>query len=218
MIDGPMGRREDNKRQKREALLTAGHAVFGAVGYDRASIEQVVKEANVARGTLYLYYPDKLALFQAVVRPWVDELLEIVEEVRGALSEAESGAEALEIYQQMGVAIALFGLNNQEPVLVAFRESRRAGDAGEFLRAEEQRILEAITVITALARDRGLIQVGDPRLTVRMIFGAVERLYFDILSGVDLGEPTEVANEVVRTFTLAMGLGADLEAPPVQSS
>ncbi|MEZ4321208.1 MAG: TetR/AcrR family transcriptional regulator [Myxococcota bacterium] len=201
-----MGRREDNKRQKREALLAAGLAVFGAEGYDRASIEQIVKEAGVARGTFYLYFEDKLALFRALSSAWVDELLEIVAEVRSALGTAGSPAEALEIYQQMGFAIALFGLNHQQPVIVAFRETRRAGEAGDFLRAEEQRILDAVTVITAEAAERGLIQVRDPRLTVRMIFGAVERLYFDVLTGVELGDPTEVANEVVRTFTLAMGL------------
>lgn len=209
MIDGGMGRREDNKRQKREALLAAGLQVFGAVGYDRASIEQVVKEAEVARGTFYLYYPDKLALFQAVTTPWVDELLAIVADVREALLETETRADALAIYEQMGVAIALLALNSQEPVLIAFRESRRAGEAGDFLRSVEQRILEAVTDITALARDRGLIEVSDPRITVRMIFGAAERLYFDFLSGVDLGDPPTIANEVVHTFTIAMGMQRD---------
>jgi len=204
-----MGRREDNKRQKREALLAAGVSVFGAEGYDRASIESVVKAAGVARGTFYLYYPDKLALFRAIVSPMVDEILGIVAEVREALSTAEARSEALEIYQQMGIGLALLGLNHEAPILIAFRESRRMGEAGLFLRSEERRILDAVTVITTEARDRGLIDVRDPAITVRMIFGAVERLYFDLLEGVDLGDTTAVAGEVVRTFTLAMGLDED---------
>jgi len=201
-----MGRREENKRQKREALLAAGLSVFGAEGYDRASIESVVKSAGVARGTFYLYYSDKLALFQSIVSPMVDEILGIVAEVRDALSTAESRDQALEIYQQMGLGLALLGLNHEAQILIAFRESRRMGEAGLYLRSEERRILDAVTVITTEARDRGLIDVRDPKITVRMIFGAVERLYFDLLDGVDLGDPTAVAGEVVRTFTLSMGL------------
>lgn len=202
----PMGRREDNKRRKREALLAAGLSVFSAEGYDRASIEQIAKVAGVARGTYYLYFEDKTALFQALIRPWVDELLGIVAEVDAALGEATDADQAREIYEQMGLGIALLGLNERDGVLLAFRESRRSGEAGDFLRSEEARIFEAVVGMTQRAADRGLIGVRDAAITVRLIVGAVERIYFDVLTGVDLGDPTEVAAEVVRTFMVALGL------------
>lgn len=202
-----MGRREENKRHKRESLLAAGLSSMEHVGYDRASIEQIVRDAGVARGTFYLYYPDKLALFEDLVRPWVDALLALVagttEELRGATRD-----DALAVYQRMGLGIAVLGLTHRPVILLALRESRRPGDAGDFLRAQEGRILAAVTGMTELAVARGLIAVEDPALTVRVILGAAERLTFDVLTGVDVGDPLRVADQVVRLFTAAMGVGA----------
>ncbi|MBA2320750.1 MAG: TetR/AcrR family transcriptional regulator, partial [Deltaproteobacteria bacterium] len=65
-----MGRREDNKLQKRERLESAGLAHFEEFGYDRASIEQISAAADVARGTFYLYFPDKHALFATLCDRW----------------------------------------------------------------------------------------------------------------------------------------------------
>jgi AcrR family transcriptional regulator len=201
-----MGRREENKRQKREALLAAGLSTMGHLGYDRASIEQIARDAGVARGTYYLYFPDKLALFRALIQPWFDGLSALVAEVRRALAAAAGPSDALSTYQHLGVGVALLGLTHQDAILLAFRESRRPGEAGEYLRDEERRMRAAVTAMTVEAADRGFIQVEDPALAVRVILGAVERLYFDVLSGEDLGEPTAVAEQVVRLFTGAMGL------------
>lgn len=203
-----MGRREDNKRQKRDALLSAGLQCMGHLGYDRASIEQIAADAGVARGTYYLYFEDKLDLFRALVGPWVEALLALVHAVRRALAAAGGPDEALGAYQQLGLGVAMLGLSHQQVVLLALRESRRPGEAGDYLRREEARILEAVTAMTAEARDLGFIRVDDPALTVRVILGAVERLVFDVLTGTEVGDPQRVAASVVRLFAGAMGLSA----------
>jgi AcrR family transcriptional regulator len=203
-----MGRREENKARKLAALKDAGLAVFSSEGYDRATIEAIASGAGVARGTYYLYFDDKLALFEAIVTPWVDDLVELVASVSSALDEAADRPAVREIYEQMGLAIALQGLNHRAVILLAFREIRGSSEAGTFLRQQEARILEAVTGITEQARDRGLIDVEDPAIAVRVIVGAVERLTFEVLAGEGnaLGDPQRIASGVVAMFSRALGV------------
>lgn len=201
-----MGRREDNKRRKREALEQQGLALLRAEGYDRTSIEQVAAAAGVARGTFYLYFPDKLALFDALMDRWFTPVMGVVRDVGEALATARTPAEALEAYRGMAVGLAVVGLAHPEEVLVAFRESRQPGEAGRSLRRRELAILEAVVAFTEGAVARGLIHTTQPRLVSLVVFGAVERLFYEALVGTDLGDPTATADEVLRLFGSALGL------------
>ncbi len=55
-------------KRTREGLLRAAEAVFGAKGFERASIAEVTQLAGTAQGTFYLYFPDKQAVFIELVR------------------------------------------------------------------------------------------------------------------------------------------------------
>ncbi len=52
----------------RQALLDAAEAVFGERGYHTATIVDITQRANVALGTFYVYFPDKKAAFDELVR------------------------------------------------------------------------------------------------------------------------------------------------------
>ena len=54
-----MGKAEENKLQKRESLLNTTFNLFTTKGLHNTSISDIVKQANVAKGTFYLYFKDK---------------------------------------------------------------------------------------------------------------------------------------------------------------
>lgn len=54
-------------QRTRQRLLQAAEAVFGAKGYEHASIADITREAEVALGTFYVYFPDKQSIFVEVV-------------------------------------------------------------------------------------------------------------------------------------------------------
>jgi AcrR family transcriptional regulator len=60
--------RQEKKLQRQEEILTAAFQVFAAHGYEATRIDDVARMAGIAKGTIYLYFPDKERLFQAVVR------------------------------------------------------------------------------------------------------------------------------------------------------
>ena len=52
----------------RKRLLEVAEDVFGEVGFDQASVSEITRNAGVAQGTFYLYFPSKQAIFSELVR------------------------------------------------------------------------------------------------------------------------------------------------------
>jgi AcrR family transcriptional regulator len=61
------GRRERTKAANRSAILTAGQEVFAELGYGAAGVRHIVRRTDLAAGTFYNYFPDKEAVFRAIV-------------------------------------------------------------------------------------------------------------------------------------------------------
>jgi AcrR family transcriptional regulator len=53
-------------RQRVEKILTAAAEVFAEVGYAVATTQQIADRANTAVGSIYQFFPDKLAIFHAL--------------------------------------------------------------------------------------------------------------------------------------------------------
>ncbi len=54
-------------QRTRQSLLDGAEKVFGKVGFEHASIAQITKEAGVAVGAFYVYFPSKEAVFTGLV-------------------------------------------------------------------------------------------------------------------------------------------------------
>jgi AcrR family transcriptional regulator len=52
----------------RQKLIDSAEAVFGELGFHNAGIVEITQRADVALGTFYLYFPDKKAIFEDLVR------------------------------------------------------------------------------------------------------------------------------------------------------
>jgi AcrR family transcriptional regulator len=75
---GPPRRvRSDAERQAKErAILDAALDVFAESGFAPARLEEVAARAGVAKGTIYLYFPSKQALFEALIRTGIGAPIE----------------------------------------------------------------------------------------------------------------------------------------------
>jgi len=55
------------KAERRQQILNVARDVFARRGYHAAKIEDIVAAASIARGTFYLYFEDKRAIFEEIV-------------------------------------------------------------------------------------------------------------------------------------------------------
>jgi AcrR family transcriptional regulator len=57
----------DEDSSKRRQILDGARRVFMDLGFDGASMGEIARAAAVSKGTLYVYFADKCALFEAIV-------------------------------------------------------------------------------------------------------------------------------------------------------
>jgi AcrR family transcriptional regulator len=69
-------RRQRERRERRNCILDAADRVFVEKGLTEAKMEDVAAAAELSKGTLYLYFKSKDALFVAVATRIIDEVLE----------------------------------------------------------------------------------------------------------------------------------------------
>ena len=65
---GGNGARLQRSAARREAILAAALDEFSAQGFAAARLDDVARRAGVAKGTIYLHFRDKEALFQELIR------------------------------------------------------------------------------------------------------------------------------------------------------
>ena len=68
---------------RRQAILTAALDEFSAAGFAAARLDDVARRAGVAKGTIYLYFRDKEALFQELIRAVLGPLITQFEAAAG---------------------------------------------------------------------------------------------------------------------------------------
>ena len=72
---GRRRRNGENASDRREAILAAALDEFSARGFAAARLDDVARRAGVAKGTIYLYFRDKEALFQELVRSVISPVI-----------------------------------------------------------------------------------------------------------------------------------------------
>ena len=75
-----MGKLEDNKKIKREAILDAAFLLFTTKGLTKTSVADITAAAGVAKGTFYLYFKDKYDLRDKLIVHKSNEIFQRAEE------------------------------------------------------------------------------------------------------------------------------------------
>lgn len=75
-----VGKLDEKKKQKREALLGAAYDLFTSQGIFDTSISDIVKKAEMAKGTFYLYFKDKFDIRTALITEKAGKLFSVVRE------------------------------------------------------------------------------------------------------------------------------------------
>ncbi|WP_414565717.1 MULTISPECIES: TetR/AcrR family transcriptional regulator [unclassified Anabaena] len=128
----PMRRQPQQKRsqQRVEKILQAAAAVFVEVGYEAATTHVIAAKAETAIGSLYQFFPDKLAIFHALEARHMEQVTAIHAKLMQSADEQKSLSEFIErvvnthaeyfadpiprvVYIQYFVAPELFKLFNE---------------------------------------------------------------------------------------------------------
>jgi len=79
----PVGKREQTKVQNRQAILDAAREVFGELGYETATVRDIIRRAGLAAGTFYNYFRSKEEVFAALADDGARRFAPILKGLRG---------------------------------------------------------------------------------------------------------------------------------------
>lgn len=137
-------RSDEQKAERRQAVLDAAARLLESERYDAVTMARIGAEAGVAKGTLYLYFATKEAVFLGLVGGMVDDWLAALAERLDVVAAAEDAPASVR------VADAIADTLLARPLLVRLLA---------MLHATLERNVAVESIVTW---KRGLVQAGLP--------------------------------------------------------
>ncbi len=153
---------------RREAILGAALEEFSTRGFAAARLDDVARRAGVAKGTIYLYFADKEALFQELIRFHLNPVV-------GTFGVALASDLPLSTIIDQAIEIfvrEIYGTHRKEVIRLIISEGPRFPALAEFYYREVlARILPAVRARLARALERGEI-ADDTLIRFPQLIGA----------------------------------------------
>jgi AcrR family transcriptional regulator len=178
----PAGKREVRSAERRDAILAAALEEFATNGFAGTRLDDIAKRANVAKGTIYLYFADKETLFHELLIAMFAPIVAALQNIPA------NDMPTRDIVEQM---IGLFvreviGTRRKDVIRLVISEGSRFPKLAEFhYREVLSRIMAAMSALMARAIARGEVKnpayakfpqlVGAPGLVAVIWSGVFER-------------------------------------------
>jgi len=187
--DGRKERATRRRSHRRTEILTASRKVFSDKGYHASSVADIIAEARIARGTFYLYFPSKRALFEELLE-------EMIAQIAGAVHRISTdGGVDSALDQLSGIVRRVIDIleTNRHLTIILLREA--VGLDADFdlkLNAFYSRMSDLIDGALTLGQSMGLVRDCDTRLASYCVLGSLKEVMLQRLTGagheVDAGE------------------------------
>lgn len=164
---GPKFRRRAEARP--DEVLDAALALFIEKGFAATRVDDIAKAAGLSKGTVYLYFPSKEALLEALVRR---AILPIADSALATLHDYEGDPRIV-----LGVVMKMLAVRLSDPKIIAmpkliFREVMGFPELAQMYRREVlDRVIPAVEGLIRKGVEQGYLRQVDPSLTIRSIIG-----------------------------------------------
>src|SRR5262247_1342224 len=188
----------------RERILHAALMVFARKGYHKALVDDIVRTSRTSKGAVYHHFPNKEALFLALVDDFAARLAHAVAEAiarsHGALAKVEAALRAgLETFA-----------GNRELARILLLEAVSLGPAYETKRAEiHERFAALIQGYLDQAVAEGSIPPLDTRVATLAWLGAVNEVVIESFRANEPNLLTRAAPELTLLLLQSIGASTD---------
>lgn len=210
MTAGPTGQEHEGvDSEKRRQILEGARRVFTSAGFDGASMGEIARAAGVSKGTLYVYFDNKDALFEALTIAKKQQLAETLivldpeaPDVRSVLAKlGRVYIKELVRGEHVSLVRMVIGACEKFPHL-----GKAYYDAGPALGVER------LSAYLAEQHRMGRLVCPDPELAAKHFLhlcqgGLLTRLLFSAGGVVDDKELHYQVDEAVRVFMAGYGRG-----------
>lgn len=190
---------------RRAQILVAAKRVFADQGYHSANVDDLCREAGIARGTIYQYFDNKRDVMVALMDDIAARIGRILDE-RPPIepprpSDTKSPLEVIVHFCRKRLRQVLDAVFLDEQTLrLILREARGLdGVIDDAIAKIDRMILRAMESDIRAGQNTRLLRRGSPRLMARYLLGGVEKMVMSSLTSdepIDLGAIVETAVEL----------------------
>lgn len=188
-----MARGSRGEKRRRE-LLEAARDCFAERGYHATSVDDIAKRVQVARGTFYLYFPDKRTIFAELLSDFLGR-------IAGSIESIDLTDPAQPPRRQLREnLLRIVGLAAENPQMVKLALADAPGlttDLDEQLRVFYRALRVFIDESLEEGQQIGLIRPGDRQLYISLVLGGLSRILLDHCRGELALTPEEVVDAIM---------------------
>ena len=158
------------REERRQQILDRAREVFSRKGYHAAKVDDIVAAAGVARGTFYLYFQDKRAIFEELVRRFFHTIAIALRRI-----EVDQPIEG----QVMSNIRSLVDVCLGDPAMTKVLLADAIGLDKEFDRGVHAFYSDIVALLERSLRegqDLGIVQAGDVRVVAHFTLGGVKEV------------------------------------------
>jgi AcrR family transcriptional regulator len=195
----------DLSRPKAQKILDGAREVFLELGYEGASVDEIVRRAGVSKGTLYNYFADKRALFSAVIdRECSAQAAQMI-----PVNLEADDVEAALLAVARTIVHFVTSPFAQKIFRIVVAEAERFPDIGRTFYESGPRLgVSRLAQLMAAAHATGRLRVPDAELAAHQFIELCRadlfyQLIFGIKQAASEAEIERIAQAAVRTFVEA---------------
>jgi TetR/AcrR family transcriptional regulator, fatty acid metabolism regulator protein len=194
---------------KRRRILQAAVKVFAQKGYHRAKVAAIARHADVADGTIYLYFRNKEDILVSLFDEVMDEHLRSAREELATVEGAPARLRAIARHH-----LRVLGGNRDLAVVfqVELRQSTQFME--RFTASWLQDYFALVGDVIDDGRRDGSLRADLPRkLAIKAFFGALDELVTSWIVGGKDYDLSRLAGPMVDLFLHGAAAGSDLRTP-----
>lgn len=150
------------KDKNRQKIIQAAFAAFAENGYEKTSMDEIVKLSGLSKGTLYWHFKNKQALFIETLQ---FAFQEINQQLEGLVHLDMPASDRLRIFYKQASEFIVTGKNMIGMLIDAFFQSYQNEEAQQFMLNMYKGYIDSVSQIIQQGIDRGEFREVDPRIT-----------------------------------------------------
>src|SRR6188768_1780287 len=185
------------KNERRQQILSVAREAFAKRGYHQTTIDDIVALAGVARGTFYLYFEDKHAVFSNLVDRFAGQLSMAI--VRIVTDDASRSV--VEQVRENIRAIIATCLAERAMTKILFTDAVGVDPAFDRkLQIFYDTVVQLLTDSLKDGQALGIVADGEPRVLAYLTIGALKELLYQAVTLGFAEESAEVLTQQMFTF------------------
>lgn len=162
---------ERAKLERRRQILSAAKAVFAEAGYHGASIHAIIERAQIARGTFYLYFESKSAVFDSILDQALSDLRTKIHRI--AVGDPDAPAPQVQLRDQ--VVATLEYIVSDRPLALLLLSAGHTPDAEATERLDQffTEVRDLLRRALETGMEIGLLRPCEPALVAAAMLGMI---------------------------------------------